>query len=128
MGEAFGLYTHIRNNRWRSALLIAGLFGLVAMVTFAVTLIVAAQHYPAPLAALMSYAARESLIYMPIAFGLTLVWIGIGFSANTALVSWATGSQGITRENNPRLYHLMETLASRGGCGCLGWKSSKAPR
>lgn len=115
MGEAFGLYTHIRNNRWRSAFLIASLFVLVAMVTFAITLIVDAQMYRGPLSDIMAYAFRQSLGYMPIVFVLTAAWVAIGFGINTALISWATGSDAVTRESNPRLYHLVEVLCiSRG--------------
>jgi heat shock protein HtpX len=115
MGEAFGLYTHIRNNRWRSMLLLASLFVLVALVTFAVTLIVDAQVHPGPLSSIMAYAFRQSLGYLPVSFALTAVWIAIGFGMNTALISWSTGSAEVTREANPRLYHLIEVLCiSRG--------------
>lgn len=115
MGEAFGLYTHIRNNRWRSMILIASLFALVALVTFAITLIVDAQMYRGPLSSIMSYAFRQSLGYLPISFALTAVWVFIGFGMNTALIAWSTGAEDVTREANPRLYHLMEVLCiSRG--------------
>ena len=40
MAEAFGLYTHIRNNRIRSTLLLAGLFVLAYLASFGVFLIV----------------------------------------------------------------------------------------
>lgn len=115
MGEAFGLYTHIRNNRWRSMILIASLFVLVALVTFAITLIIDAQMYRGPLSSIMAYAFRQSLGYLPIAFALTAVWVFIGFGMNTALIAWSTGAEDVTREANPRLYHLMEVLCiSRG--------------
>lgn len=115
MGEAFGLYTHIRNNRWRSVFLIASLFVLVALVTFAITLIIDAQRYQGPLSSIMSYAFRQSLGYMPIAFALTAVWVVIGYAMNTQLVAWATGAGEVTRESNPRLYRLTEILCiSRG--------------
>jgi heat shock protein HtpX len=115
MGEAFGLYTHIRNNRMRSAFLIAGLFVLVALITFAITLMLVASRYSAPLGSLMSYASSQFWSYLPFAFGLTAIWVGIGFAMNTAMVAWATGSQEVTRENNPRIYRLTENLCiSRG--------------
>lgn len=115
MGEAFGLYTHIRNNRWRSWMLIAGLFVLVILVTFAFTLIIGTQMQAGALSDHLAHAARQTLIYAPVSFALTGVWVMIGFGFNTAMIAWATGSQGVTREDNPRLYRLMENLCiSRG--------------
>lgn len=115
MGQAFGLYTHIRNNRWRSMFLIVSLFLLVAAVTFALTLMFDAARFNAPFNRILSYAWRQFWGYLPIAFIIAAVWVGIGFAFNTAMISWATGSQPVTRESHPRLYHLVETLCiSRG--------------
>lgn len=115
IGQAFGLYTHIRNNRWRSGLLLAGLFVLVAMVSFAITLILEAEMRPAPLSELMRRSLSLVWLYLPVALGLTALWVMIGFGINTTLIGWATGAGGVTREDNPRLYRLMETLCiSRG--------------
>ena len=115
MGEAFGLYTHIRNNRWRSGFLIAGLFVLVVMVTFAFGLIIEAQMDAAPLHVLLSRSLSRMVVSLPVAMLLTGAWVMIGFGANTAMISWATGAVSITREANPRLYMLMENLCiSRG--------------
>lgn len=115
MGEAFGLYTHIRNNRWRSSFLIASLFVLVAAITFAFTLIIESQAQGGSLDAILARTASRMPYFLPVAFGLTALWVMIGFGANTAMISWATGAQGITREENPRLYRLMEPLCiSRG--------------
>lgn len=115
MGEAFGLYTHIRNNHWRSMVLVASLFVLVALVTYAVVLIVDAQLYRGPLSSIMSYAFQQTLGYLPISFAITAIWVFVGFKMNTSIVAWATGAGEVTRENNPRLYRLTELLCiSRG--------------
>lgn len=115
IGEAFGLYTHIRNNRWRSGFLIAGLFVLVVLVTFAITLIIDGQLRPASLQDHLAYAAGRTLIYAPVAMLLTGLWVLIGFQMNTAMIAWATGAEGLTREENPRLWRITETLCiSRG--------------
>jgi heat shock protein HtpX len=114
-GQAFGLYSHIRNNSWRSAMLIAGLFVLVVLVTFAIVLIIDGGSRPAPLGDHIAYAARQTLIYAPIALVLTGLWVMIGFGANTAMIAWASGAQGLTREESPRLWRLTENLCiSRG--------------
>ncbi len=115
MGEAFGLYTHMRNNHWRSALLIAGLFVLVALVTFAVVLIVYAQMYQGPISGIMFYAYRQTLRYLPISFAVTAAWVVIGYWLNTSIVAWATGAEDVTRESNPRLYRLTEILCIARG-------------
>lgn len=115
MGEAFGLYTHMRNNHWRSMVLVASLFVLVALVTYAIVLIIDAQMYRGPLSSIMSYAFRQTLGYLPISFAITAVWVFVGFKMNTSIVAWATGAADVTRENNPRLYRLTELLCiSRG--------------
>ena len=60
MGEAFGLYTHIRNTRWRSGFLIASLFVLVAVITFAFTLIIESQMQGGPLDAIVARTAART--------------------------------------------------------------------
>lgn len=115
MVGAFGLYTHIRQNQWRSMVLIVALFFLVAMVTFGITLVMVGLRYSAPLASLMSYAYRQFWIYLPIAFAGTALWVVIGYLMNTRMVSWATGAQEVTRESHPELYRITENLCiSRG--------------
>jgi heat shock protein HtpX len=115
IGEAFGLYTHIRRNRWRSWFLIAGLFVLVLMITFAITLMIDGQTRYAPLDDHIGYAARQTLVYAPIALVATGLWVMIGFGANVAMINWATGAQSLTREEAPRLWKLTENLCiSRG--------------
>lgn len=115
IGEAFGLYTHIRRNRWRSNVLIAGLFVLVLMVTFGTTLIIDGQTRFAPLDDHLAHAARQTLVYAPIALAITALWVLIGYGANVALIGWATGSAPLSREQSPRLWKLTEDLCiSRG--------------
>lgn len=114
-GEAFGLYSHIQNNRRRSVLLIAGLFVLVGLVTFAFTLIIEAQFRVGSLEQLLARSADRMFAYLPVAYALTLGWVLLGFGANTALIGWASGATGLTREEAPHLYRLMENLCiSRG--------------
>ncbi|MCA4910326.1 MAG: peptidase M48 Ste24p, partial [Methylobacterium sp.] len=110
IGEAFGLYTHIRRNRWRSNVLIAGLFVLVLMVTFGTTLIIDGQTRYAPLDDHLAHAARQTLVYTPIALAITALWVLIGYGANVALIGWATGSAPLSREQSPRLWKLTANL------------------
>lgn len=115
IGEAFGLYTHIRRNRLRSMVLIAGLFVLVILVTFGMTLIIDGQTRYAPLDDHLAYAARQTLVYAPISLAITGLWVMIGFAANVSLINWATGAEPLTREQSPRLWKITENLCiSRG--------------
>ncbi|CAN1540929.1 HtpX Zn-dependent protease with chaperone function [Rhabdaerophilaceae bacterium] len=115
IGEAFGLYTHIQRNRLRSMVLIAGLFLLVVMLTFGVTLIIDGQLRYASLGDHMVYAAQKTLVFAPVSLILTGIWVMIAFSANVAMIGWATGAAPLTREQSPRLWRLTENLCiSRG--------------
>lgn len=124
IGEAFGLYTHIRRNRWRSWFLIAGLFVLVMMITFAITLMIDGQTRYAPLDDHLAYAARQTLIYAPISLAITGLWVLIGFSANVAMINWATGrsrspaSRRLACGSSPRI------CAFRAAWPCRGSRSS----
>lgn len=115
MGEAFGLYSHIRNNRWRSIFLVAGLFVLALLVTYALTLLAIATAYTASTPVLLRVAYRQFWNYLPIAFAVTALWVAIGYWLNTSLIGWATGAVPATRESHPRFYNLTEILCiSRG--------------
>lgn len=114
--QAFGLYTHIRANRWRSNLLLAGLFLFVYIIVFAGALAFEAFNNPdAPFA----FIAGQALGHMPlaglIATALTAIWVLIAFQINTKLISWMTGAGAVTRDTDPALYDLLENLCiSRG--------------
>jgi len=115
MGEAFGLYTHIRNNRIRSNLLMVGLFVLVGLVGFALTLLVEAQGGGVSLSEIFQRSLSHLIIALPIAFIIAGLWAGIGLAVNTTILRWSTGATGVTREEYPRLYNLLENLCiSRG--------------
>jgi heat shock protein HtpX len=87
MAAAYGLYTHIQANRRRSILLLAGLFFLVYLMVFAGALVAEAMSYDASLQWLLQRA-----------------WIDM-----------VTGGREVTRQEEPRLYNLLENLCiSRG--------------
>jgi heat shock protein HtpX len=115
LGEAYGLYGHIRNNRIRSAFLLAGLFFLAYVMTFGVILIgygMSGYH-------IGSYVLVETwkvfLTALPFVTGITLIWVFIGFRFNVALIGKMTGAQPVARDQNPKLYRMLENLCiSRG--------------
>ncbi len=113
---AFGLYAHIRANRWRSAALLIGLFVLVYALAWALmTFVLLLMTDVADLFAAMREAARLFLPALPFITLAVAIWIGVGYAANVAIIRAVTGAHGVTREEEPVLHRLAETLCiSRG--------------
>jgi heat shock protein HtpX len=113
---AYGLYSHIRANRLRSIFLIVGLFFLVYLLAFAGSLIAAVfTEGDAPLDYLL-YVARQNLLpAIPIATGLTLIWLWIAWLFHQRMIDSMVGGHDVTRQEEPKLYNLLENLCvSRG--------------
>lgn len=113
----FGLYSHIRANRWRSGLLIVGLFLLVFVVAYAIALVFvgAGELDDAPFE-VIAWAAFDSLLF--VAPGLvvgTATWVALSLAINARVVDAVTGAKELAREDDPRLYRMLENLCiSRG--------------
>ncbi len=113
--QVFGLYGHIRANRWRSAFLISGLFLLVYLVLYALLLVKAALAGGPSVSVLMARAGQEFVRWWPAATAAALVWIVIAFRWNQTIIDAVTGARTIERAENPRLWNLLENLCiSRG--------------
>ncbi len=113
---AYGLYTHIRSNRFRSVLLIGGLFFLVYMLTFAGALIFRAFTMDnAPLEWILLLAWSDLRYAVPFATVGTLIWLMISYRFHQAMIDRQTGAHSVTRLEEPKLYNLLENLCiSRG--------------
>jgi heat shock protein HtpX len=113
---AYGLYTHIASNKFRSMLLLAGLFALVYVMVYAGALIAEAMTYGgAPLDYYLAAAARDLIEAFPYATGGTALWIVIAYFFHQSIVDAVTGGEDVTRQQQPRLYNLLENLCiSRG--------------
>ena len=115
MPTAFGLYTHIRSNQVRSAVLLAGLFFLVYLLVYAGALAGRALTEDASLQWLLRQAFRDLLIAAPFATIGTALWILIAYKFHQTLIDLVTGGHDVTRMEEPRLYNLLENLCiSRG--------------
>lgn len=115
MTPAFGLYTHIQSNRRRSIVLLAGLFALIYVLTFAGALIAAALGVDADLEGLLRQAGRDTLASAPYVTIGALAWIAIAWAFNRQIISLALPARGLTRQEAPQLYDMLETLCiSRG--------------
>lgn len=115
MAEAFGLYTHQRNNRIRSNLLIVGLFLLVYLTAWGL-LLVAFGYGGVPRGrTAFGEAGRIFRSWFPFITAGTMLWVFVGFRMNVAMINAVTGSTGLAREDNPKLYRMLENLCiSRG--------------
>ena len=112
---AYGLYTHIQSNKRRSAALLIGLFFLVYVLTYAGALIGEGLTTAAPLDVLMQRALLDAVYAAPFATLGTALWILIAYKFHQSMIDAVTGGREVTREEQPRLYNLLENLCiSRG--------------
>src|SRR5262245_50250281 len=113
---AYGLYSHIQSNRRRSVFLLIGLFFLVYVFTYAGAL--AAEVVfggDARPDFLLRTPWRNTIYSFPFVTLATLLWILIAYKFNQAMIDAVTGGYEVTRQEQPRLYNLLENLCiSRG--------------
>jgi heat shock protein HtpX len=115
MAAAYGLYTHIQSNRRRSIMLLIGLFFLVYLMVFAGALVAEAMSYDASLQWLLQRAWIDAVKAAPFATVGTALWILIAYKFHQSLIDMVTGGREVTRQEEPRLYNLLENLCiSRG--------------
>jgi heat shock protein HtpX len=115
MGQVFGLYTLIRANRIRSRFLLAGLFLLVYVLAFAGALFAEAVSHNYALQTLLQLAWRDTLAAAPFVTLGTLAWIFVARRWHQKMIDLVTGAHPVTRQEEPRLYNLLENLCiSRG--------------
>jgi heat shock protein HtpX len=113
---AYGLYTHIASNRFRSMLLLGGLFLLVYVMVFAGALIAeAVMNSQRPFDDYIVLATRDLIQAFPYATIGSALWIVIAYFFNQKIIDAVTGGHDVTRQEQPRLYNLLENLCiSRG--------------
>lgn len=113
---AYGLYTHIASNKFRSVLLLGGLFVLVYVMVFAGALLAeVALNSDRPFEVYISLAARDLIKAFPFATIGAALWIVIAYFFHQTLIDAVTGGHDVTRQEQPRLYNLLENLCiSRG--------------
>src|SRR6185295_819628 len=115
MAAAFGLYTHIQSNKRRSVALLLGLFFLVYLMVFAGALLAETLTQDASLDWLIRKALQDLIWAAPAATLVTAAWIVIAYFFNQSLIDAVTGSEEVTRKEQPRLYNILENLCiSRG--------------
>src|ERR1700733_7888030 len=114
---AYGLYTHIASNKFRSMLLLAGLFVLIYVLVYAGALVaeVLFNGDAVSVGDYMMAAARDLVTAFPYATGAAVLWIVIAYFFHQNMIDAVTGGEDVTRQQQPRLYNLLENLCiSRG--------------
>src|SRR5580693_835416 len=113
---AYGLYTHIASNRFRSMLLLGGLFVLIYVMVYAGALIAEVlTHYGGSVQDYLLAALRDLVTAFPWATAAAALWIVIAYFFHQSIVDAVTGGEDVTRQQQPRLYNLLENLCiSRG--------------
>jgi heat shock protein HtpX len=112
--QAYGLRTHIWNNRLKSLLLLAGFPFLLLLICFAFALIISALENPDVGQGIENAIALTPAL-IPIALLGSLIWFVIAWFANRAIIDLATGARPLDRQADPRVYNLLENLCiSRG--------------
>jgi heat shock protein HtpX len=113
---AYGLYTHIASNKFRSMLLLAGLFLLIYVLVYAGALLAevlinsdgSVDYY-------LRAAFRDLITSAPFATIAAALWIVIAYFFHQNMIDAVTGGEAVTRQQQPRLYNLLENLCiSRG--------------
>src|ERR1700676_3846706 len=113
---AYGLYTHIASNKFRSMLLLAGLFLLIYLLVYAGALLAEVIIDSDRSAAdFLMAASRDLITAFPYATEAAVLWIVIAYFFHQSIVDAVTGGEDVTRQQQPRLYNLLENLCiSRG--------------
>ena len=115
MEHAYGLYTHIQSNRRKSVMLLLGLFFLVYVLVFAGALTAEALSNDASVQWLLQRAWSDTIMASPFATVGTLLWIAIAYKFHQSMIDALTGGEEVTRQQQPRLYNILENLCiSRG--------------
>jgi heat shock protein HtpX len=113
---AYGLYTHIAANKTRSLILLAGLFLLVYVIVYAGGLIFEVlNNGDATVPYYLKAALSDVIRTLPYSTGAAVLWIVIAYFFHQSIIDAVTGGESVTRQQQPRLYNLLENLCiSRG--------------
>src|SRR3982074_780394 len=113
---AYGLYTHIASNKFRSMLLLGGLFLLIYVLVYAGALLAEVLiNSDASVDYYLRAASRDLITAFPYATIAAVLWIVIAYFFHQNVLDAVAGGEDVTRQQQPRLYNLLENLCiSRG--------------
>jgi heat shock protein HtpX len=117
---AFGLHTHIASNNTKSVLLLAGFPVLLLLLMYALFLLyagLAGGGDPAygEVAQPFVWAGAAMTRTWPFALVGAGAWFTVAWFSHQALIDLSTGARALTRQDDPRVWNLLENLCiSRG--------------
>jgi heat shock protein HtpX len=113
---AYGLYTHIASNKTKSMVLLGGLFLLVYVIVYAGALVIeVVGNSDAPFDYYLKAGLSDVIRTLPYSTGAAILWIVIAYFFHQSIIDAVTGGRDVTRQEQPRLYNLLENLCiSRG--------------
>src|SRR4051794_3267300 len=113
---AYGLYTHIASNKFRSMMMLAGLFVLIYLLVYAGALLAEVfLDSDRPVDFYLRAAGHDLVAAFPYATAIAAAWIVIAYFFHQNMIDAVTGGEAVTRQQQPRLYNLLENLCiSRG--------------
>jgi len=113
---AYGLYTHIASNKFRSMVLLAGLFALVYVLVYAGALVAEVLiDSNRTVAFYLNHAFHDLIVAAPVATVVAAAWVVIAYFFHQSMIDAVTGGHDVNRQEEPRLYNLLENLCiSRG--------------
>src|SRR6201991_4627256 len=113
---AYGLYSHIVSNKFRSMMMLAGLFLLIYVLVYAGALLAEVFfHGDRSVDFYLRAAGSDLAAAFPWATIPAALWIVIAYFFHQNMIDAVTGGESVTRQQQPRLYNLLENLCiSRG--------------
>ncbi len=113
---AFGLQTHIWNNNLKSVLLLAGFPILLLLLMYGLSVGYVGLTAPINNVGEGLVLALDHLRRIwPFAFLGAAVWFAIAWFSYQSMIETSVGARGLTRQEAPELYNLLENLCvSRG--------------
>jgi heat shock protein HtpX len=103
-----GLYSQIRSNNFKSALLLLGFPSVIIGGVWLVLFILGEFRWE-------PYQNEQFLQILPIVLGAVAVWFLIAYFFNSKMIEFATKSHTLDRKNNMRVYNLVENLCMSQG-------------
>jgi heat shock protein HtpX len=105
---AYGLYTHIASNKFRSMLLLAGLFVLIYVLVYAGALVAEVMiDSGRSVDDYLMRALHDLISASPYATIGAALWIVIAYFFHQNMIDAVTGGESVTRQQEPRLYNLL---------------------
>jgi heat shock protein HtpX len=115
---AVGLKSYILNNNIKSVILLAGFPVLLVLLLYGLELLLMGIGFlpsTGDLGADFALAFRMLAGSLPIAVIVAGVWFVIAYFSQQTIMNLMTGARGVSRQQEPDLYNLLENLAiSRG--------------